>query len=160
MKPSIFLLLACLCAPLGCASADTEDLQVSPSILNPSLNIKAVALGSTYDGSFTLVLALGINAAKPSPVTIETFSLVSASDGRSLISPLPLPATSVKNTTIEPNKSQQIVYNLASGQVIEAAKVTELCQAKQVVIRGSIFDGVKNRSTPVESAAFTVTGCP
>lgn len=121
--------------------------------------VSDVALGAKLEGSFTLALSLGKLASSDSDVQIQKFALVRDADALPLVSPLPLGAGAITSKHVGIGNVEKIIYTVDGSQPISADLKTKICSAGPVRITGTIFDGSRGKTTPVESSPFTVSGC-
>jgi hypothetical protein len=137
-----YAIVAGLMLAASCSPPSANDLEVSPSIEGQNMMVSDVALGAKLEGSFTLAL-----------------SLVRDADALPLVSPLPLGAGAITSKHVGIGNVEKIIYTVDGSQPISADLKTKICSAGPVRIIGTIFDGSRGKTTPVESSPFTVSGC-
>lgn len=155
-SPLFFALLSAACDP------SAKDLEVTATIDEASLSVKASAFGTAEDpqgtpsGTFRLSLTLGQFASSSSEVTVQQFAVVDATTQKALLSPVLVQASAQKVFNVDIAETERFVYTLNYDKPI---KTGELCASKQVQITGTIFDGARGKTTPVTSEPITVS-CP
>lgn len=148
---------------LGACAPDTEHLEVGAAIEGGALTIKPSPFGTAAEpqgfpeGSFTLALTLGELADKRTDVTIQKFVLVRASDQAELLPSIPVQATAPTVIAVGPGETQRHVYTFA---YTDSLPISALCQAGQVQFTGNVLDGASDKSKPIVSTPFSITGCP
>jgi hypothetical protein len=143
---------------LVCGCGGKERVTVSATVHDVQLSVEDRALGTFLAGEFQLLVTLGPNAPRSTTVTLESFSLVRASDQTELIATLPLEDA---ETTFELNPGGEVDTSLVldAADPIGQGMLDDLC-AEPVQIQGTVTDTEsEERSTPVQSGAVTVDGC-
>ncbi len=142
----------------ACGCGGKERIAVSASVHDVQLSVEEGTLGTFLGGEFQLLVTLGGNASRSTTVTLESFSLVRASDQTELIATLPV-VTSESTFELAPGDEETLELTLDTTDPIGQGVRDELC-AEPVQIRGTVSDTAsEERSTPVQSGAVTVDGC-
>jgi len=147
----------------SCGSKST--VAVSGSIDQVSLTVEsASALASALRGSFVLHVGLGQLAPSSTDATVQSFSLVRASDHGPLLVLSTSPRVAVH---LEPGASADVNVTITEGGSTAAQELTPqqlaaVCAAGNVQIVGEIADTASGGPTPVSSAGVALggTGCP
>ena len=143
---------------LVCGCGAKERVSVSASLLDAELSVEEGTLGTFLSGGFDLSVRLGPNAPQATTVSLESFSLVRASDQSELIAPLPL-VTSVAPFELAPGDERTLQLELDGTNPIGQGIRDEIC-AEPVLITGTVTDTEsEERSTPVQSDALSAGGC-
>ena len=143
---------------LVCGCGGKERVTVSASVHEVQLSVEEQTLGTFLAGEFQLLVTLGVNAPRSTTVTLESFSLVRASDQTELVAPLPL-ATPTSPFELGPGDEETLTLTLDANDPIGQGLRDDLC-AEPVQIRGTVTDTEsEERSTPVQSGSVTVGGC-
>jgi hypothetical protein len=152
------LYLLALCgAAAGCGTKGAVSLNAS--IQNVDLRIEQVTLGTHMLGSFDLRLALGSEASGSTTVTLESFALVRATDGSTVLSPLPA-APAPDQFPVELAKGSELVVPFQfDGQKLLDPNLRDQICAQTVQIVGAIGDSASGDTLPLASNAFLPDGC-
>jgi len=157
-------LVVALCLALwSCGSKDT--VAASGVIDQVSLTVEsASALASALRGSFVLHLELGQLAPSSTDATIQSFSLVRASDHGPVLVLSTSPRVMVH---LDPGAKADLNITVTEGGSTAAQQLTPqqlaaVCAAGNVQIVGEIADTASGGPTPVTSAGVMLggTGCP
>ncbi|MDX2053384.1 MAG: hypothetical protein SFV15_13385 [Polyangiaceae bacterium] len=125
----------------------------------PHGSATAGVFGATFTGDSTLVLQVGEQSSGTSTVTLESFSLNSASL-ESLVSPLNAkPRGAQLPIVVSPGPATKVVFDLGPTELSEAQR-TRIC-GESVLYVASISDSLSGgQVSQVQGPAFTVSCLP
>ena len=152
----LFALPVALC---GCPNTDPAVF-VDPTISSPEATLGGSVLGIELTGSCSLDLHLGARAAGSSYVTLDEFSLVTASDKSPIVTPLPVTTSPELPLTVDQDSDVVVAITFDTGNsLLPSSDKDAICAPGGVVIQGAIDDSLADAPTPVFSAAFDPSGC-
>lgn len=142
----------------GCIDTDTAVF-VDATLGTASVTVGGGGLGVTLNGSFALELHLGARASGTSEVTYTSFSLKSAADDAVLVESLPVAPDKPSPVSVDPGSDVVVTFTIDTGASTLPTDLRDRICAGQVRISGVIEDSLESESSPIESAAFTASGC-
>ena len=153
--------LALLLPVAAVACADTDPaVFVDAKLESPSVAVKQLTLGASLSGHADLALHLGARASGPSSVSLGAFSIDSADELQTLVSPLPVVAEMATPVAVAAGSDAVVGLSFDSGtSLVDKAKASALC-AGPIRISGVIQDSLEPQATPVVSEAFSASCAP
>ncbi len=141
---------------LGCGDRTVE---LTAAVEEASVQVEQLTLGTRLLGSFELVLFLGRFSPESTSVSVETFSLVRASDQSTVVSPFEAVAQSELPVLVEPDQTKRITFVLDDQSLRPAEDIDAICAGPLQVI-GVVSDSFTESNTSLTSDPFDATGCP
>jgi hypothetical protein len=154
---SILLLAA------GCGSK--ESVSLSASIIDPSLTVEQLAIGTFLGGEFEMRLALGKFASDPVTIEAPSFALVDGDTRAELggVNPLKVEVAQASfPLEVDPGQERTIAFTLdARDPVSTATDPFDLLCAAPVAVFGTVPHSLEGGSTTTaRGPAVTPAGCP